>query len=92
MTSEQFCFWLQGFYELAEPTELSGYQVDLIKKHLDMVFLHEITPSYGKDAAPLEAVHDAPKPTPSLADLAKQWPAKFEPQVAPSLIDKIRKS
>lgn len=42
MTSEQFCFWLHGFFELGsvEPRQpnLSIEQIHIIKKHLDSVF------------------------------------------------------
>lgn len=47
MTSVQFCFWLQGFFELQGPHKIRPDQVELIKKHLNMVFYHEIDPSYG---------------------------------------------
>lgn len=48
-----FVFWLQGAFELGAlranvaPTQ---DQIDLIKKHLDMVFIHEIDPSMGDKA------------------------------------------
>jgi len=48
MTSRDFCYWLQGFFELSEPeVELNAKQVELIRKHLNMVFYHEIDPSMG---------------------------------------------
>jgi hypothetical protein len=57
MTSRDFCYWLQGFFELAhsgpvppEPQSryhLYDYQVDMIRNHLAMVFKHEIDPSMG---------------------------------------------
>lgn len=57
MTSRDFCYWLQGFFEIQhsgpvapEPApryQLSDHQVDLIRKHLAMVFIHEIDPSMG---------------------------------------------
>lgn len=44
MTSRDFCYWLHGFFELADDTlfDLNTKQVDLIKKHLDLVFKQEI--------------------------------------------------
>ncbi len=42
MKSEQFCYWLQGLFELGNPTQLNEKQTELIKKHLNMVFLHEL--------------------------------------------------
>ena len=57
MTSRDFCYWLQGYFEIhgsgprpQEPhniDDLKAYQVDLIKQHLAMVFKHEIDPSMG---------------------------------------------
>lgn len=57
MRSRDFCYWLQGYFELhgnrpmrPEPHDdmmLSGYQVDSIRKHLALVFKHEIDPSAG---------------------------------------------
>ncbi len=67
MTSRDFCYWLQGFFEIADPKSLSKEQIDMIQKHLSMVFKHEIDPSYGDQAhvAELNAIHNPPqKPTP----------------------------
>lgn len=47
MTSRDFCYWLQGFFEVSEPVNLSEKQVQQIKNHLAMVFKHEIDPSFG---------------------------------------------
>lgn len=46
MTSRDFCYWLQGLFELGNPTQLTPYQTDLVKRHLNMVFIHEIDPSF----------------------------------------------
>lgn len=72
MTSRDFCYWLQGFFELddrgTEPRGLSAQQTAAIKKHLALVFKHEIDPSMGpkphQDA--LDAIHNAGKPGPIL--------------------------
>ncbi len=37
MTSRDFCFWLQGLFELARPEELNKEQTLFIRKHLNMV-------------------------------------------------------
>ncbi len=50
MTSRDFCFWLQGYFEIKEDTgyhDLSADQVEIVKKHLALVFKHEIDPSMG---------------------------------------------
>lgn len=38
MTAEQFTYWLQGFMEMGQPTELNANQVQIIKDHLKLVF------------------------------------------------------
>lgn len=57
MTARDFCFWLQGLYELGKPVLLNEEQTKLIKLHLDLVFKHEIVPAANsgekKDADPL---------------------------------------
>lgn len=47
MTSRDFAYWLQGFFELANPSSLTKEQTKLIKAHLSLVFVHEIDPSMG---------------------------------------------
>lgn len=54
MTSRDFCYWLQGFFELDALTSnhpdkptLSVEQVKCITNHLNMVFYHEIDPAFG---------------------------------------------
>ena len=32
MTSKDFAYWLQGFFEIAEETEITPRQVEIIKK------------------------------------------------------------
>jgi hypothetical protein len=47
MTSRDFCYWLQGYFEIAgEDIYLEQEQVACIKRHLNMVFIHEIDPSF----------------------------------------------
>lgn len=43
MTSRDFTFWLQGFFELRGDTNegLSAQQVKIVKEHLGLVFKHE---------------------------------------------------
>ncbi len=47
MTSRDFCFWLQGFFEIAGNKGITEEQTDILKKHLNLVFKHEIDPSMG---------------------------------------------
>lgn len=64
MMSRDFCYWLQGFFELQSPQNqhlaLNPAQVEVIRKHLAMVFKHEIDPSLGtpKHVAELQKLHD----------------------------------
>ena len=44
MNSIDFCFWLQGYFEIANSDSLSNEQVATVKKHLELVFKHEIDP------------------------------------------------
>lgn len=49
MKSRDFCYWLQGYFEIGQFDEatLSLSQVKVIRNHLAMVFKHEIDPSNG---------------------------------------------
>jgi hypothetical protein len=55
MQSRDFCYWLQGFFEInsagrdlsEHSSGLTASQVSMIKNHLNMVFVHEIDPSLG---------------------------------------------
>ena len=46
MKSRDFCYWLQGIMEVAQPETLNEQAVSKIKAHLNMVFVHEIDPSF----------------------------------------------
>lgn len=70
MTSRDFCFWLQGFLELNAAADdgsadqrprLDVKQVECVKRHLALVFTHEIDPSMGpaKHQATLDTLHNA---------------------------------
>jgi hypothetical protein len=67
MKMESFCYWLQGYFELqlADCNDsldegLSGQQVDCIRKHLALVFAHDIDPKAGPQAVQdaLNKVHN----------------------------------
>jgi len=38
MTPENFCYWLQGVFEVSNPQEMNKTQLDVIKEHLQLVF------------------------------------------------------
>src|ERR1700748_2938813 len=69
MTSRDFCYWLQGFFEVAgagtdHGATLNTFQVDMEQRHLNLVFKHEIDPSMGneKHQQELNQIHNKPKP------------------------------
>jgi hypothetical protein len=45
MTSRDFCFWLQGHLEMSPGQSMDSAQVEMMRKHLALVFVHEIDPS-----------------------------------------------
>lgn len=53
MTAENFVYWLQGWFELndangASPVDKLGTdQVVMIRRHLALVFVHDIDPKAG---------------------------------------------
>lgn len=69
MTSRDFCFWLQGLFELGgdNASFLNEDQTDSIKKHLGLVFEHEIDPSMGpkEHQEKLNQIHAAHQADPS---------------------------
>jgi len=66
MTSRDFCYWLQGFFEVTEnqkpyvigterePIELTEQQIKTIRAHLNLVFNHEIDPKNLEGKSELE--------------------------------------
>lgn len=73
MTSRDFCYWLQGVFEVGEVKALDERQTDLVRRHLALVFAHEIDPSAGGPAeqATLNAIHQG------LKDQKKSEPPKI---------------
>lgn len=65
MTSRDFCYWLQGYFEIAVPPigELDKNQIECIRKHLALVFKHEIDPSAGSSQHQdiLNEIHEGKK-------------------------------
>lgn len=69
MTARDFCYWLQGFFELAPPNTVSNKlvlnpeQIEAIRRHLALVFAHEIDPHAGgpEKQATLNAIHNMGK-------------------------------
>jgi len=61
MTSRDFAFWLQGFFEVSNAETITKEQTQVIKSHLNLVFKHEIDPSMGgeKHQTELNEIHSA---------------------------------
>ena len=52
MKATEFCYWLQGYFELDQAStkpgnSLSDEQVEVIQRHLALVFKHDIDPQAG---------------------------------------------
>lgn len=66
MTSENFCYWLQGWFELNSTIDhregATVETLEMIKAHLNMVFIHEIDPKLGnaEHQAKLDEAHSGP--------------------------------
>lgn len=66
MKASEFCYWLQGYIEIGhEQTHQQGIsyeQVEIIKRHLMLVFKHELDLTHGdaEHQAELQAIHDKP--------------------------------
>ena len=89
MTSRDFAYWLQGFFEISGSNIVDVGQVEMIKNHLNLVFKHEIDPSLnegktGEEVKELQDVHDGklekPTPAPKKDQNAVDWlKDKFQP-------------
>jgi len=45
MTSDNFIFWLHGFFEIGKPEKLSAVHVQEIKNHIDLVLKRQTPPT-----------------------------------------------
>ena len=64
MGSRDFAYWLMGFFEVADPVDITIAQTEMIKSHLALVFKHEIDPSMGDDKHQ-QVLNEIHKPKPS---------------------------
>lgn len=62
MTSRDFCYWLQGHFEISETKTLGEKELEMVKRHLALVFKHEIDPSIPDPGGTLQDIHDAKPP------------------------------
>lgn len=73
MSSRDFIYWLQGFLEISDAKELTEKQTEVVKRHLSMVFKHEIDPSMGdeKHQEELNHAHSGVYPKPVVVNIGK---------------------
>lgn len=92
MTSQEFCYWLQGFLEIGNPEQLTAQQTQILKDHLGLVF-GKVTPE--RNAGPTQ------KPGPGVVDyerLAREADRllregrKCQKTEKPSLRERVTKS
>jgi hypothetical protein len=50
MNTQDFCYWLQGFFELSGEDNLTPQQVKVIKEHLQLAFKKETTETVKKES------------------------------------------
>lgn len=67
MKASEFCYWLQGYFEITDAGDrdvsgLTNDQLTCVRRHLSLVFLHDIDPKAG-DAAHQQKLNEAHSPT-----------------------------
>jgi hypothetical protein len=55
MSPQDFCYWLQGFMEVSDPKSIDEKQLEVIKKHLALVFTN-----VTRDKADLQKLLERP--------------------------------
>lgn len=59
MNSRDFAYWLQGFFEIGGVRAISVEEAQVIQNHLNLVFIHEIDPSFpAEQQDALNAAHN----------------------------------
>ena len=66
MTPVNFCYFLQGYFEISNSNTLTPEQVKMIRAHLNLVFFHAIDPETLKDKSEIDKlkyqkIHDGAK-------------------------------
>lgn len=76
MTPENFCYWLQGVFEVTDAKTLTEAQVQIIKNHLTLVF-DKKTPNVQH--TPYKPAIPPLPPNAPLVDFPIGWP-QIQPQ------------
>lgn len=58
MNAENFCYWLMGYFELHGAVGMGADQTKCVKRHLDLVFVHDLDPRAVTEK--LQEIHDGP--------------------------------
>jgi hypothetical protein len=70
MTSRDFVYWLQGYFEIMDPSATTQFplgpaQTQCIREHLALVFKHEIAPPKPPEVKVVPPYHNEPLGTTS---------------------------
>ncbi len=80
MQSRDFCFWLQGFFELNDDARtINAEKAEIIRRHLDLVFAHEIEPMALERPAHDEPKRPVPQPAPKDPEPERERPQENSP-------------
>lgn len=58
MNAQDFCYWLQGLFELGQPAALSAEQTEMVRRHLALVFENVTAPPALAPAKPATSSAD----------------------------------
>jgi hypothetical protein len=71
MNPIHFCYWLQGYFEVSTETALTHDQMEVIKKHLRMVFYQHIDPTSPEEKQ--EGLSQIHNPSNSLQNISNPY-------------------
>lgn len=89
MTSKDFVYFLQGFFEMSGAETLTAKQVEVLKNHLKLVFLYDIDPSYTSDKtvqAIFQNIHDGKEPLEGISITTEPVSLKPKPSSSGSIM------
>ena len=52
MTPQKFVYWMQGFFELNNPTTIGEKETEIIKNKLNSLFEHEVQQPTNPNSSP----------------------------------------
>lgn len=72
MKAENFCFWLQGFFELQDARSITPEQAELIRTHLALVFKHDPAMAHPAPLPVVLPIVEVPIAPPKSADSLRE--------------------